>query len=97
MVKYKSKYNCKSIIYFDFDPGVIKDNCKFALYYNKTGITPTVLDDGNEIILANWLDDKHIICHVNNDIQFEIPSHCYVLVNRSMLCNCDTEAENNFP
>ena len=31
--------------------------------HNKTDITPTALDGGNEIILANWPDDKHIIMH----------------------------------
>ena len=56
----------------------------------------TVLDGGNEIILANWLDNKHIICTINNDIPIEIPSHPYVLVNRSILCNCGIEPENNF-
>ena len=55
-----------------------------------------VLDGGNEIILANWPDDKHIICNVNNDIPVEIPSHPYVLVNRSVLYNCRIEVENNF-
>ena len=65
-------------------------------YYNKTDITPTVLDGGNEIILANWPTDKHIICLINNDIPIEIPSHPYVLVNRSVLCNCGIEAENNY-
>ena len=65
-------------------------------YYNKTDITLTVLDGGNEIILANWPNDKHIICTINNDIPPEIPSHPYVLVNRSVLCNCGIEAENNF-
>ena len=33
---------------------------------------------------------------VNNDIPKEIPSHPYVLLNRSMLCNCDIEVESNF-
>ena len=28
--------------------------------------------------------------------QNEISSHPYVLVNRSMVCNCGIEAENNF-
>ena len=65
-------------------------------YYNKTDITPTVLDGGNEIILANWPNDKHIICTINNDIPIEIPSHPYILINRSVLCNCGIEAENNF-
>ena len=50
------------------------------------------LDGGNEIILANWPVDKHVICNINNDI----PSHLYVLVNRSVLCDCGIEAENNF-
>ena len=65
-------------------------------YYNKTDITLTVLDGGNEIILANWPNDKHIFCTINNDIPIEIPSHPYVLANRSILCNCDIQAENNF-
>ena len=60
------------------------------------GITLMVLDKGNEIILANWPNDKHIICIINNDIPVEIPSHPYVLVNRSVLFNCGIEAENNF-
>ena len=62
----------------------------------QTDITSAVHDDGNEIILANWPNDEHIICAINNDIQIEIPSHPYFLVNRSVLCNCGIEAENNF-
>ena len=49
-----------------------------------------------EIILANWPDDKHSICNVSNDIPVKIPGHPYVLVNRSVLCNCRIEVENNF-
>ena len=48
------------------------------------------------IILANWPNDKCIICTINNDIPTEIPSHPYVLVNRSVLCNCGIKAENNY-
>ena len=46
-------------------------------------------------MLANWPDDKCIICTINNDFPIAIPSHPYVLVNRSVLCNCRIEAENN--
>ena len=46
-----------------------------------------------KIILANWPDDKHIIC---SGIAVKIPSHLYVLVNQSILCNCGMEVENNF-
>ena len=96
MVKHKSKYSCKSATYFNLDAKTIKENCKFKFYYNKTDITPTVLDGGNEIILANCPNDKHIICNINNEIPIKIPSHPYVLVNRSVLCNCGIEAENHF-
>ena len=59
-------------------------------------MTPTVLDGCNDIILANWPNEKHIICTINNDIPIEIPSHPYILVNRSVLCNCGIEVEDNF-
>ena len=55
-----------------------------------------MLDGGDEIVLANCPNDKHIICNVNNDIPVKIPSHPYVLVNRSVLCNCGTEADNHY-
>ena len=74
---------------------IIRENCKFDFYYNKTYSTPPVLNGGNEIILANWPNDKHIICNINIDIPVRIPSHVYVLVNRSVLCNCGIEAENH--
>ena len=90
------KYSYEGTLYFNLGPDIIKENCKFAYYFNKRYITPTVLDGGNKIILANWPDDKHIICNVNNGIPVKIPSHPYVLVNRSILCDCGIEAENNF-
>ena len=96
MVKHKSKYSCKSAIYLNLNSETIKENCRFKFCYNKTNITPTVLDHGNEIILANWPNDKHIICNINNDIPVKIPSHLYVLVNRSVLCKHGIEAENHF-
>ena len=37
-----------------------------------------------------------MICSINNDIPVRIPSHPYVLVSRSVLCNCGIEVENNF-
>ena len=85
IVKHKSRYSCESMIYFNLDAEIIKENCKFKFYYNKTDITPTVLDGGNEIIFANLPNDNHIICNINNNIPVRIPSHPYVLVNRNVL------------
>ena len=95
VVKHKSSYSCESAIYFNLTTDIIRDNCNSDFYYNKSDIIPIVLDGGNEIILANWLNDKHIICNINNDIPVKIPSHPYVLVNRGILCNCGLEADNH--
>ena len=92
MVKHKSKYSCESVIYLDLGSDIIRENCNFAYDFSKTDIKPTVLNGGNEIILANWPEDKHIVCNVSNDIQIKIPSFSYVLVNRSILCNCRIES-----
>ena len=94
-VKHKSSCSCESAIYFNLTIDIIRDNCNFDFYYNKTDVTLTVLDGGDEIILANWPNNKHIICSINNDIPVKIPSYPYALVNRSILCNCGIEADNH--
>ena len=57
---------------------------------------PAVLDGGYKIILMNRPSYKRIICNHNNNILLNIPSHPYVLLNRSSLSNCNVEAESNF-
>ena len=94
-VKHKSSYSCESAIYFNLTTDIIRNNCNFDFYYNKTDVTPAVLDGGDEIILANWPNDKHIICNINNDIPVKIPSHPYVLVNKSILCYCGIEVDSH--
>ena len=95
VVKHKTSYSCENAIYFNLDTNIIEENCNFGFYYNKTDIIPTILDGGNEIILANRPNYKHIICTINNDIPVKIPSYQYVLVNRSVLCNCSIEVINH--
>ena len=46
VVKSKTRYSCTSTIYFNLESDVIKANCEFQYYYNKTDIEPTVLDGG---------------------------------------------------
>ena len=55
IVKHKSKYSCESVIYFVLGSDIIKDNCNFAYYFNKTDIKPRVLDGESKIILNNNL------------------------------------------
>ena len=96
VIKSKTRYSCTSAIYFNLESDVIKANCEFQYYYNKTDIKPIVLDGGFQIILANWPNYRKIMCSHNNNIPVNIPGHPYVLMNQSILCNCDIEAESNF-
>ena len=96
VVKCKSKYSCASALYYELDKQMIKENCIFDYYFNKTDVKPSILDGGYEIVLANWPSFKRIVCSTHNNIPIEIPSHPYVLLNRDVLCNCIIEAENNF-
>ena len=95
VVKSKHKYSCASAVYFNSNHD-IKENCDFYYYHNKSDVTPSVLDGGRQIILANWSNYKRIICTYNSNIPVNIPSHPYVLLDRNILCNCDNEAESNF-
>ena len=95
VVKSRHKYSCASTVYFNSNHD-IKENCDFYYYHNTTNVTPSVLDGGKQIILANWPNYKRIICTYNNNIPINIPSHPYVLLDRNILCNCDIEVESNF-
>ena len=96
VVKSKAKYSCTTALYFQLDRQTIKENCIFDYYYNKTDVKPSILDGEYEIVLANWPSFKRIVCSTHNNIPIDIPSHLYVLLNRTVLCNCIIEAESNF-
>ena len=61
MLKHKSEYSSESVIYFNLDSDIIKENCNFEFYFNKTDAKSLVLDGGHEIILENWPNDKHSV------------------------------------
>ena len=81
VIKSKMRYSCTSAIYFNLESDVIKANCEFQYYYNKTEIKLTVLDGGFQIILANWPNYRKIMCSHNNNIPINIPGHPYILMN----------------
>ena len=95
VVKSKYKYSCVSAVYFNLEEE-INQNCEFEFHLNKTNIMPSVLDEGYQIVLANWPNYERIICTHNNNIPVNIPSHLYFLLDRNIPCNCDIEVESNF-
>ena len=96
VVNYRTQHSCKSAIYFDLGADILKDNCEFQYYFNKTNVKPSVLDGGHKMISVNWPNTKYVICNDNHNFPVKIPSHPYGLLKRSLLCNCATEAGNNF-
>ena len=95
VVKSKHKFSCASAVYFNLNHE-IKQNCNFHYHFNKTDITPSVLDGRQKVILAFWPSYKRLICTYNNNIPVNICSHPYVLLDRNILCNYNIEAEDNF-
>jgi hypothetical protein len=91
LVKHKTKSSCESSLYFDLPPDKIINECVFKYYYNTT-VQPAVLDGGDIIVLANIVNQKRLICTDNYNLAQPLPSHQYVMVNRSILCNCEIEA-----
>ena len=53
VVKSKARYSCTSATYFDLRTNIIKKT-EFEFYFYKTNIKPSVVDGGQQIILANW-------------------------------------------
>ena len=95
-MKHKTQHSCESTIYFDLGTDISKENCEFQHYLNKTDVKPSVLDDRHEIILANWPITKYVTCNDNHNYPIKIPSHLYVLLKRTVLCNCTIHVENHF-
>ena len=52
VVKTKTRYSCASAISFNLGPEIIKENCDFKFYFNKTNLKPAMLDGGQQIILV---------------------------------------------
>ena len=96
VVRHKTKHSCESTIYFDLGMNIIKESHDFQYYFNNTDVKPSVLDGEHEIILANWPNTKYVICNDNHNFPIKFPSHPYVFLKRTVLCNCGIEAEDNF-
>ena len=75
---------------------IIKETCDFQYYFSNTDVKPSVLNGGHEIILANWPITEYVICNDNYNFPIKFPSHPYVLLKRTVLCDCGIEAEDNF-
>ena len=91
LVKHKTKHSCESALFYNLSNPLIKQNCEFKYMYNAS-IIPAVLDGGSQIVLANMLPDKRLICTYDQGLVKPLPSSPYVLVDRKILCHCHIQS-----
>lgn len=94
LTKHKSQPTCASALFYESPSDKIKEACTFEYVFNRT-VTPSVLDGGKHIVLANFPSQKTRNCITNNNLDspLKIPDDPYVLVDRSVLCQCDLKSE----
>ena len=61
LIKYKTKHSCESAIFYNLTADVVYSVCQFDYFYN-TIVPPSILDGGSNILLANMLNPKRLIC-----------------------------------
>ena len=91
VVKHMSVPSCASALFFNLPYWKIRPVCHFKFSYNET-VLPSVLDGGEQIVLANFRKSKKIICTDNLNLAAPLPTHHYALINRSSLCNCQIQS-----
>ena len=91
LVKHKTKHSCESALFYNLSSTLIKQNCEFKYMFNTT-VIPSVLDGGSQIVLANMLPDKRLICTYDQGLAKPLPSSPYVLVDRKILCHCHIQS-----
>ena len=91
LVKHKTKHSCESAIFYRLSRETIIQNCDFNYFYNIT-VIPSILDGGSEIVLANMLSSKRLICAYEQGLAKPLPTSSYALVSRDILCHCHLQA-----
>ena len=61
LIKHKAKHSCESAIFYNLTADVVYSVCQLDYLYNTT-VTPSILDGGSNILLANMLSTKRLIC-----------------------------------
>ena len=93
MVKHAHHHTCESALFYDHDSELITLICALKFYHNKT-VTPSVLDGGETLALANVRIEHSPTCDLKQ-LQ-NIPKKTYTLAPRSVLCNCTLQLELSY-
>ena len=93
LVKHNSRFTCESAVFQHLPEDKIERLCTIEYAYNKT-VPPSILDGGDQIVLANMRGDKFLRCN-NNIARKPLPDakSTYLIINKEVLCNCDVETD----
>ena len=93
VVKHKSAYGCISALFHDMGPKRVTQSCRFTYMYDAK-VPPTILDGGNDVLLANFHGSRSLKCDTKDGgLAIPTPEHTYTVVTRNFLYDCQLDLE----
>ena len=87
LTQTQTEHTCESAIYMNVSINLIKKLCVFE-YFPSQNVHPQVLDDGHNVLLANFDPDWTFDCDTGSQVPHMPPSVTYVLMSKTILCRC---------
>ena len=91
LMKHTSEHTCKTAIYHEQSPQVIKDKCNIQ-YFPELHPTLQILGAGKHILLGNLSEPWLVICSKNYPIPNPLQASKYVVIKKKDLCQCSISA-----
>ena len=90
MVKHTHHHTCESALFYNRSVDLIASQCPFRFYHNRS-VTPSVLDGGSHLVLANVKVGHSPTCDPQR--LHTLPTSTYTLTSREILCNCTLQSD----
>ena len=90
MVKHTHHHTCESALFYNRSEELIASQCPFQFYHNRS-VTPSVLDGGAHLVLANVKVGHSPTCDPQR--LHNLPTSTYTLTSREILCNCTLQSD----
>ena len=73
LVKHKTKHSCENAIFYKQDKDTIERNCHFRYFIIQQ--QSKVLDGGTQIVLANMVNNKKLVCSDSFNLARPLPNN----------------------
>jgi hypothetical protein len=95
LMKQRDTHTCESAIFWDMPAELVRQKCTFT-YYQHLVPEPTILDAGNEILLAGLPLPWKFLCHHDQEIPKTLTGAKYAIIAKKDLCLCSISAGDYF-